>query len=666
MKRKILFLSFLGVISVMFSCSNKMKLASDISLSPIFANNMVLQQKQPVKVWGKASPGGAVKVVFNGQEKISVAGNDSTWSVILDSLVAGGPYEFKVIGKDTLTFKNVLIGEVWICSGQSNMEMPLNLWGDKKYEQEIKTADYPEIRLLTVKETTSLTPSDKLYLSETWEPCSPENAGEFSAVGFFFAKELHNRLKVPIGMIHSSWGGTPVEAWTPADALFKTNEFVDVIKSFATFEEDKDSLWAEYYQKIDKWKKGLDSLYSEKTGKVSWESLALNDSKWKKMTLPGYWENEGDEMENINGIVWFRRSFKITGDPKDRKYTLNLGKIDDQDVVYINGKIIGSHQLHDDKRVYTVDGKILQEGDNLIAVMVRDFGGNGGFTGLQEEMYLSENNSNHINLAGLWKYKVLTNDPNRKIPWSLNEPSSPNRPTVLYNAMINPLVPYSIRGVIWYQGETNVGKEEQYRKIFPAMITSWREKWGEGDFPFFFVQLSNFMERKKEPAPSDFAMLREAQAMALSLPNTGIATAVDVGEADNIHFKNKEAVGHRLALNALNKTYGMDIPYSGPIFKDIKVKGGKITVHFNNVDGGLETNDGKAPRGFAIAGSDGKYKWAEAKIEGNTIVLWNNSISEPVSVRYAWADNPDINLYDGAALPALPFRTDQLLLDGEQ
>jgi sialate O-acetylesterase len=617
---------------------------------------MVLQQKQPVKIWGKASAGGIVKVIFNGQEKKSVAGSDNAWSVTLDPLNAGGPYKLKVIGKDTLTFNNVLIGEVWICSGQSNMSMPLNLWGDKNYDQEIKTADYPEIRFLTVKKTSSLTPSDELLSEENWAACSPENAGEFSAVGFFFAKELYNRLKVPIGMIHSSWGGTPVEAWTPADELLKLNEYTDVIKSFTTFQENKDRLWAEYYQKIDIWKKGLDSLYSERMGDTSWENPELNDSQWEGMTLPGYWEDTG--IKDVNGIVWFRRSFNFTGDPKEKRYTLSLGSIDDQDVVYVNGKIVGSHQLYDDKRVYPVDDKILHKGANLIAVMVRDYGGNGGFAGPSEEMYLSENTSERINLAGSWKYKVLTNDPNRKIPWSPEQPSSPSRPTVLYNAMINPLIPYSMRGVIWYQGEANVGRAEKYRKIFPAMISSWREKWGEGNFPFYFVQLANYLERKKVPAPSNFAMLREAQAMALSLPNTGIATAVDVGEADNIHFKNKEAVGYRLALNALNKTYGTDIPYSGPVFKKLKIEGKKIIIHFTHIDGGLLTNDGKVPRGFAIAGSDGKYKWAVTKIENNTIILQNKSIPKPVSVRYAWADNPDINLYNGAGLPALPFRTD--------
>jgi len=457
-------------------------------------------------------------------------------------------------------------------------------------------------------------------------------------------------------MIHSSWGGTPVEAWTPADELLKLNEYTDAIKSFTTFQENKDQLWAEYYQKIDMWKKGLDSLYSEKMGEISWENPELNDSKWKGMTLPGYWEDTG--IKDIDGIVWFRRSFNFTSDPKGKRYTLSLGGIDDQDVVYINGKIVGSHQLYDDKRIYPVDGKILHKGANFIAVMVRDYGGNGGFTGPSEEMYLSEDTSERINLAGSWKYKVFTNDPNRKIPWSPEQPSSPSRPTVLYNAMINPLIPYSMRGVIWYQGEANVGRAEKYRKIFPAMISSWREKWGEGNFPFYFVQLANYLERKKEPAPSNFAMLREAQAMALSLPNTGIATAVDVGEADNIHFKNKEAVGYRLALNALNKTYGTDIPYSGPVFKKMKIEGKKIIVYFTHIDGGLLTNDGKAPRSFAIAGSDGKYKWADTKIERNTIILQNKSIPKPVLVRYAWADNPDINLYNGAGLPALPFRTD--------
>jgi sialate O-acetylesterase len=640
---------------LIYACTNKEKPASGIYLPPVFSDNMVLQQKEPVNIWGKASPGGEVTVMFNGSEKSAVAGPDSTWKVTIGPLEAGGPFELKVAGEDTITFKNVLVGEVWICSGQSNMEMPLNLWGDRKYEHEIQTADYPDLRLMTVKNTFSLEPVDKLNLSEKWEPCTPQNAGEFSAVGYFFAKELHQRLKVPVGIIHSSWGGTPVQAWTPADAMLRINEFTDEIKALETFKQNEQRLWKEYYLKIDKWKKGLDTLYAAKIGKVTWESPKLNDKGWKDMELPGYWEKAG--VINTDGIVWFRRSFNIKSDPSGKSFTLNIGPIENQDVVYINGNIVGSHQYNDNERIYPVDGKILHKGENLIAVMVRDYGGNGGFTGPAESMFLTDG-SERIPLAGKWKYKVLTNDPNRKIPWSPGQPSSPNRPSVLFNAMINPLIPYTMRGVIWYQGESNVNNAVQYRKVFPAMITAWREKWGEGDFPFYFVQLSNYTERKDEPGPGKFAMLREAQAMALSLPNTGMATAVDVGEADNIHFKNKEAVGHRLALNAFNKTYGIDVPYSGPVFKDMEQKDGKIIVHFTHTDGGLVTNDGKAPRGFAIAGADGKYKWADAKIDGDAVVLWNSSIPEPVSVRYGWADNPDINLYNGAGLPALPFRTD--------
>lgn len=645
------------IISIFFiSCKDKKEPASDISLSQVFSDNMILQQKRPVKIWGKAQAGGVVKVTFNGKEKISVAGSDNKWNVSLDPLNAGGPFTLKVIGKDTITINNVLVGEVWICSGQSNMSMPLNLWGNKRYDQEIIDADYPEIRLLTVKKTTSTTPSEELLTNGNWEACSPENVGEFSAVGFFFAKELYKKLKVPIGMIHSSWGGTPVEAWTPVDKLIKLNEYTDIIKSFDSYKENKDRLWAEYYQRIDQWKKGLDSLYAKKIGNILWEKQELNDSEWKEMNLPGYWENAG--MKENDGIVWFRRSFNLTSDPKGKKYTLNLGGIDNQDVVYINGTIVGSHQSYDDKRVYPIGKNILHKGAHTLAVMVRDYGGNGGFAGPSEDMYLTNDKDEKISLSGLWKYKVLTNDPNRKIPWSSNQPDNPSRPTVLYNAMINPLISFSMRGVIWYQGEANVKRAEQYRRIFPGMINAWREKWGEGDFPFYFVQLANYKERKEMPESSDFALLREAQAAALSLPNTGIATAIDVGEADDIHFKNKEAVGQRLALNALNMTYGMEIPFSGPVFKNTEINGDKITVHFTHTDVGLVTNDGKEPRGFSLAGSDGKYKWANAKIVGNTVILWNDSIPKPVSVRYAWADNPDINLYNSASLPALPFRTD--------
>lgn len=648
---------FIFIFSLFFlSCKDKTEPASDISLSHIFTDNMVLQQKETIKVWGKAQAGGTVKVAFNGQEKIYVTGNDNKWSVTLDPVKAGGPYELKVIGKDTITLKNVLVGEVWICSGQSNMSMPLNLWGNKRYAQEIKNADYPEIRLLTVKKTSSMTPSEELITNGNWEACSPENAGEFSAVGFFFAKELYKKLKVPIGMIHSSWGGTPVEAWAPAEELIKLNEYTDIIKSFDSYKENKDRLWAEYYQEIDQWKKGLDSLYAEKIGTISWEKQELNDSEWKEINLPGYWENDG--MKENDGIVWFRRSLNLSSDPKEKKYTLSLGGIDDQDVVYINGSIVGSHQSNEDKRVYPISKNILHKGANTLAVMVRDYGGNGGFAGPSKEIYLTNDGDEKISLTGLWKYKVLTNDPNRKIPWSSNQPDSPSRPTVLYNAMINPIISFSIRGIIWYQGEANVGRATQYKRIFPGMISAWREKWGEGNFPFYFVQLANYKERKKIPGSSDFALLREAQATALSLPNTGIATAVDVGEADDIHFKNKEDVGHRLALNALNMTYGLDIPFSGPVFKKTEKNGNRITVHFTHTDGGLITNDGKSPKAFALACSDGKYKWANAKIVGNTVVVWNDSISSPLSVRYAWADNPEINLYNKAGLPALPFRTD--------
>ena len=503
-----------------------------------------------------------------------------------------------------------------------------------------------------------MTPSDDLILNSPWEACSPENAGEFSAVGYFFAKELYKKLKVPIGVIHSSFGGTPVEAWTPADKLIQLNEYTDIIKSFDSYKENKNRLWAEYYQKVDQWKKGLDSTYAQTLGNTPWEKQELDDSKWKEMDLPGYWENADTGLKDQDGIVWFRKSINLATDPTEKEYTLNLGGVNDQDVVYVNGTIVGSHQYYDDKRVYPIGKNILHKGNNIIAVMVRDYGGEGGFSGPSEDMYLTSGNDEKISLSGLWKYKVLTNDPNRKIPWSSDQPNSPSRPTVLYNAMIRPLIPYSIRGVIWYQGEANVGRSQLYRKIFPAMISSWREKWGEGDFPFYFVQLANYNERKEKPASSDFALLREAQTAALSLPNTGIATAIDVGEAYNIHFKNKEAVGHRLALNALNMTYGMKIPYSGPVFKNMEINGNKITIHFTHTYEGLVTNDGKSPRGFAIAGTDGKYKWANAKIVGNTVILWNDSISYPVSVRYAWADNPDVNLYNSANLPALPFRTD--------
>ncbi len=648
--------AFLAVVILLLNnCSDSTRYASNIVLSPMFNDNMVLQRNKPISVWGTAIPGGVVKIQFEDKIKQTTVANDSSWMVKLDAHAAGGPYELKVIGKDTISIKNVLVGEVWICSGQSNMEMPLNLWGNTHYKQEIETADYPEIRLLTVKKAISFTKKKELLLEKNWEICSPESAEKFSAVGYFFAKKLYKKLKVPIGIIHSSWGGTPVEAWTPAEDLGALNEFTEKIESFATYAVNKQRLWKKYYKKVDEWKKSLDTLFAKEYDGVLWEGSEFDDSKWKEMMLPNYWENAG--MKDTDGIVWFRRTFDVPTNPQGKTYILNLGSIDDQDVTYINGKIVGSRQLYADKRIYTIDENILHKGTNTIAIMVRDYGGNGGFSGKAEEMHLSVGDE-HISLRGKWKYKVLLDDPNKKIPWSEQQPSSPSSPTVLYNAMINPLIPYSMQGVIWYQGESNASDAVQYGKIFPAMISAWRREWDEGDFPFLFVQLANFMERKDNPDSSDWAMLREAQAQALSLPNTGMAVAIDIGEGETIHPKNKQEVGRRLYLNALNKVYQEKIPFRGAVYASKKIDKGRITVKFSHTEGVLTTTNDLPPTGFAIAGKDGKYVNALTKIVGNTVVVWSNSVLEPVHIRYAWADNPDVNLINEAGLPTEPFRTD--------
>ncbi len=650
------------IIVVMFSkCSDKPHPATVVNPARIFTDNMVLQKGIPLPIFGKATPGGEVTVEFLDKKKTTIAKEDSTWNLVLDPItVYGGPYHFKIIGKDTIDIKNVLVGEVWLASGQSNMEMPMSLWGNDRYSQEIKNANYKNIRLLTVKRGVSKVPEDNIP-TDGWKVCTPENISDFSAVAYFFARKLHKDLNVPIGVINSNYGGTPLEGWMPAGCFDKYPNIEDVVKSLTRKYKTSDTTAEAVLIRADNWKKKVDTLYFKDVPDITFEDANFDDSGWPQMQLPSLWEEQG--LKGVDGIVWFRKTFTLAEKP-DSGYVLHLGKVDDQEVTYINGVCVGSTYFFDKPRVYQVPSNVLKPGKNVIAVQVMDNGGGGGIWGEKKDLCLVAANGKRTDLSGKWKYKLL--DSLTFAPNPPDQPFSSSVPTSLYNYMINPLIPYGIKGVIWYQGEFNVGRANEYASLFPIMIKSWREKWGEGDFPFLFVQLANFLERKPIPTESDWAELREAQTKALSLPNTGMAVTIDVGEGDNIHYSDKQDVGYRLALNALHLTYGKNVPYTGPGFKSMDIKDGKIIITFSNVYDGLKVK-GDELKGFAIAGKDGKYKWAEAKITGkDKVIVWNNSVTHPVSVRYAWADNPECNLYNEAALPALPFRTDQMLLEGEQ
>lgn len=647
----------LGAISL--QCSRPRKAATHLHLPSIFSDNMVLQQKTKVPVWGEADPGGEVKIVLNGEQKNTIVSDEGKWQVFFNSPAAGGPFELKIIGQESITFKNVMFGEVWLASGQSNMEMPLAGWGKiRNYEQEIAQANYPDIRLFQVEHTMSVTPL-KDVSSAGWRQCSPETVPLFSATAYFFGRYLYQKLHVPIGLLHSSWGGTPAEAWTSGKTLAHFPEFAKALKDLQENggKVNPDSMFNIYRKKLASWQTEVRNLMSKsETLNQGWHQLKFNDSQWKTMQVPSIWETKG---LNVDGIVWFRKEIDIPDTWQGQNLKLSLGPINDFDVTWFNGKEVGSEAHVSIPRNYVIPSSLVKPGKNTIAVQILDIGNIGGMYGSKKQLALVNQSGDSLSLAGKWRYKVDPFHPTLKnMPSVPVMPLNQNRPTVLYNAMISPLVPYAIRGAIWYQGESNADRAYQYRSLFPALIRDWRSCWRQGDFPFVFVQLANFMGRKAQPQEDAWAELREAQLMALSLPNTGMAVAIDIGEERDIHPKNKQEVGRRLALNALHLAYGKDVDYSGPIYKSMKVEGDKIRLFFDQVDGGLRIQNGRELKGFAVAGADRRFTWAEAEIDGKTVLVSSPAVTHPVAVRYAWASNPECNLTNKAGLPASPFRTD--------
>ena len=630
--------------------------AENIAVIPLFSDNMVLQQKQYIPIFGKAEPGGEVIVELGNQRKSCIVDTSGSWNIKLDPIIAGGPYTLLILGQDTITINNVMIGEVWLCSGQSNMEMPLAGSGKiSNYKEEIANANYPNMRLLTIEKTMANAPQEN-FSSEGWKECSSETIPSFSSVAYFFGRRLHKELNVPIGLINSSWGGTVVEAWTSGQSLKKITEFTDLVNYIESDNRTDDEKSAAAKKKINDWPDKIEqNLIEIGTFDHGFQNYEWNTDSWRTMKLPTIWEDAGLD---VDGVIWFNKDVEIPASWKGEELLLSLGKINDFDITWFNGHKVGRGVDVADDRLYKVPSSIVKVGTNRIMVQVLDIGNVGGLYGPVKKMKLLKREDS-ISLNGNWKYKI---DPIKinvsKLPKKPTSNAGANRPTVLYNGMINPLVPYGIKGVIWYQGESNAERANQYRTLFKTLIKDWRSAWDEGKLPFLFVQLANYKETKEQPADDSWAELREAQNIALELPNTGMAVTIDIGDAKDIHPKNKQEVGKRLALNALAKVYEKDIPYSGPTYKSMKIEDRKIRLKFINNNDGLKIKGSDVLKGFAIAGKDKKFVWAKAKIEGDEVIVWNSKITNPIAVRYAWASNPICNLYNGADLPALPFRTD--------
>jgi sialate O-acetylesterase len=634
---------------------------AEVRLPAIISDNMVLQQGMKVRIWGNANAGEHVAVTFDKKTSNITADAQGRWQVLIGPFKAGGPYELTVKGDNVLTIKNVLVGEVWLCSGQSNMEWPLvNTTGGA---EAVAQAKNPEIRLFTVEKHTSTSPLTDV--EGHWVVTTPDDAAHFSAVGYFFGRELYEHLKVPIGLINSSWGGTPAEAWTSHEALLSSPELKPILDRYESSLNALPETKATYAQALAQWEEK--NLYIDSGNKgeaLGYADPSTSTTDWSQMDLPKQIEAAG---LLIDGAIWFRKVVELPAEWSGKDLVLNLPPIDDQDVTYFNGAKIGSVGRETPNsymvpRKYVVPGSLVRAGRNVIAVRVFDSAGEGGFGrgGAMSVGPAGAAESSLISLRGTWDYKVeLALEPKHPDWGSRPEAvgvSNQNNPSVLYNAMIAPLVPFAIRGAIWYQGESNAGRAYQYRTLFPTMIRNWRTAWGQ-EFPFYFVQLANWHVSKAQPDESDWAELREAQTMTLREPQTGMAVIIDIGDENDIHPRNKLDVGRRLAAWALAGTYGQKVIPSGPLFDKYTIEGDKVRIRFK-YGSGLKTIDGGPVKGFAIAGEDHRFVWADARIDGDTVIVSSPTVPKPVAVRYGWADNPIANLYNNAGLPASPFRTD--------
>jgi Domain of unknown function (DUF303). len=622
-----------------------------VKLPRLISDGMILQRDAEVKIWGWAAVHEKISVSFHDSIYQTTADSLEEWNIKLPRLKAGGPYTMMLCANDTVTIKDILIGDVWICSGQSNMELPIKRVSPI-YGPEIANSENANIRCFTVPQKYNFNKPQKDLASGTWQAANPMSVLDFSAVAYFFAKELYQKYRIPIGLIHTSLGGSPAEAWMSEESL---KEFPEYYKEAQQFKDstlinqienqDKSRIRAWYNQLRQK-----DEGYNNP--QKTWYDTTLNTSDWATMKIPGYWAATG--LGSVNGVVWFKKEIKIPSSMAGKQALLILGRIVDADSVFINGVFVGTTGYQYPPRRYNIPSDLLKEGKNTIVVRVINESGNGGF--VLDKHYELIAGGQTIDLIGDWQYRLGT-----KMERLAGRTFIRWKPLGLYNAMIAPLLNYSMKGVIWYQGESNAEKPLEYRDLFSALIRDWRYKWNQGDFPFLFVQLPNFMETKSEPTESNWALLREAQLKILTLPNTGMAVTIDIGEWNDIHPLNKKDVGKRLALAAQKTAYGDEkLIYSGPIYHSMKIEGNKIIISFSDTSGGLIAKGGRELTGFTIAGVDKHFVWAKAKIENGKVVVWNSKILKPKAVRYAWADNPkEANLFNREDLPASPFRTDE-------
>jgi len=615
-------------------------------VSPMFGDNMVFQREKANIVWGWSTPGQGVRVEIGGHTAKTVTGADGRWQVRIMPPAAGGPYTLKIDGPQSVEFHEVLVGDVWLCGGQSNME--LGLARARNGTNEIKLANHPEIRLFKVASHISYSPAQ--VPSGKWRICSPESMaadGGFSAVGYFFGRRIQQDIHVPVGLVEDCLGGTPAEEWTSPETLRGLKDFDAQLDELARLKARGGPEYGNYVMHwYDDYDIGL---------KGNWAAVDFDDSSWKTVQISGGFAELG--VPDTIAVCWFRKQIILPDPLPAGKAVIKLGVVGRMDTTYINGQWVGASAWSENPRVYSLKDGILQPGTNLVTVRVLKTKPDGGFMAKPDGLVLMLGDGTKVPLAGEWK-GALSVDARPPHPLPMGFENWPVIPSVLYQGMLEPAAPLTVTGAIWYQGEANADRAYQYRTVLPAMISDWRKLFGQGDFPFYIVSLPAFMHHQDEPVESAWAELREAQALtARNVENSGLAVTIDTGEPDNIHPAEKEIVGERLALVALARRYGEKIPCEGPTFASLSHLHGALELHFEHTDGGLVVK-GEQPGEFAIAGKDHKWYRADAKIQGDAIVVSSPQVPEPVAARYAWQSFPVANVYNGAGLPAVPFRTD--------
>ena len=627
----------------LLSCVN----AQRIKLASVFGDRMVIQQGIHVPIWGWTSPGIMVKVEMAGYSAMAKSGPDGKWIVKLPPLDYGGPHELKVMTGDTIRLTDVMVGEVWLASGQSNMEWSVGMGVGNNTQEEINAAQHPDIRYFTVPHKTSVVPLADTEPAE-WKLVTPESVKHLSAVAYFFARDLHKHKNVAVGIISSSWGATSAHAWMSAESLLQHPDYRELVRSQHKNPDD----WLQVVQKSnwnDAHRDSLADLCQEGL-KLGVHQPLFKEEGWKDVTYPV--SNEKIGLPWFWGVTWFRNHFEIDH-VKGNNFSLELFLRGKKVTLYLNGTKFADIADTEQIQHIKIPKSLLKQGRNVLAVRLYEIWGTGMIGSAASEPLIVSEKGERLLLSNQWKASGII------------EPSIPgnqgyyNQYSVQFNARIAPIIPYGIKGIIWYQGEGNASKAFQYRTLFPMLIDDWRMRWGQGYMPFLYVQLANHKNKQSTPVDDQVAELREAQKMTLRLPGTGMATAIDIGDPLDIHPRNKLDVGRRLYLSARKVAYGENITHSGPMYNGYRIVGNQICIGFTSVGLGLKIKDETYLKGFSVAGPDHVFHWADARIVGDSVWVNSPKVNSPVAVRYAWESNPDGNLYNQEGLPAIPFRTDE-------